>query len=126
VGVRHHVELDIEQLTAGDLWKEKDRLADQEAFLRASYAEFRKMTEDEREALVAVVRSTLIRLAATDHWMPGAVNFAKGRIDMHISIDLTHADTLVHMGPDSLSRAAGRVRAYLEDLAERLEAMADE
>jgi hypothetical protein len=118
VGVRHHVELDIEQLTAGDLWKEKDRLADQEAFLRASYAEFRKMTEDEREALVAVVRSTLIRLAATDHWMPGAVNFAKGRIDMHISIDLTHADTL--------SRAAGRVRAYLEDLAERLEAMADE
>lgn len=126
MGVKHHVEIEIEQLTGGDLWAQKDRLAEQEAFLRASYAEFRKMTEDEREALVAVVRSTLIRLATTDNWIPGAVAFSKGRIDMHVSIDLTHADTLVHMGPDSLSAAAGRVRVYLEKLAERLEAMADE
>lgn len=122
---KHHVEIDIEQVTAGDLWREKDRLAAQEAYLRANYAEFRKMTDDEQEALMLVVRSTLIRLAGTDEWIPGAVSFKNGRIDMHITVDLTHADTMVHMGAEALAHAAGIIRARLEKLAARLEEMGD-
>lgn len=126
MGTKHHVEIDIEQLTSADLYWRRDELAKREAYLRSSWHEFEANAKpNERESLMAVMRATLLRLAETEAWIPGALAFSKGRIDMHISVDLTVADTLVHMGPTAIEHAAGSVRRHLEALVERLEGMDD-
>lgn len=119
---RQVIEVEIEQLNAGDLWRKKDELAKREAQLRA---DLKFVTQDERQAMLAVVRSTLIRLASDDSWVPGAVTIAKGHIEMHIRIDLTNLDTLVHMADPELVLAAMGIKERLLALAERLEAMSE-
>lgn len=114
------IEIEIEQLNAGDLWKRKDELAEREARLRAA---LNAASIEERELMLAVVRSTLIRLASDDSWMPGAVTIAKGHIEMHIRIDLTNLDTLVHMANPELVTAFMKVEENLRALAKRLEEM---
>jgi hypothetical protein len=122
VSERHVIEVEIEQLNAIDLYWRKDELAKREAELRA---DLKFITQDERAAMMAVVRSTLIRLASDDSWMPGAVAIRKGHIEMHIRIDLTDLDTMVHMADPGLVLAAMGIKERLLALAERLETMGD-
>jgi hypothetical protein len=81
------VEVKTLRLSAGDVARGAKELVD---FERASALAWSEPREEEKETAPTLARPALLRLLATDAWMPGSIRFGAGRLDVRLTIEVDH------------------------------------
>ena len=111
--------VEVLRLNPGDIARGAKELV---ALERDSLAAWPAATEGEREHVRTVVRAALLRLLATDHWMPGAVRFGQGRLDVRLTIELdATAEAVLAEARAQLAEETARARVRLVALVAELE-----
>lgn len=119
-GVGTRLTVEVLRLTASDVARGAQELVELE---RAAASAWKEAPDEEQERIRTIVRAALFRLLRSDHWMPGAIGFAGGRIDVRLTIEVDRdADIALAEARAELAalrnEARKRLIALLADLGE--------
>lgn len=108
----------VARLNPGDVARGAKELVDYERLCASAWL---TRTPDERDAIRTIIRAGLIRLLETDDWIPGSVFERSGRIDVHMTFEVTGDLLRAAAKRPEVLEARRRTRARLVELLAELE-----